>query len=338
MITLVTGATGHIGLNLVRALLQQGRRVRALAHQNVNVTLLDGLDIERVQGNVLDPRSVRRAMEGVEVVYHLAALVSILQRDAPALARLNILGPRHIVAACIDAKVKRLVHFSSIHALSHLPADGCVDETRALVTDAQDVPPYDRSKAAGEREVQAGVARGLDAVIVNPTGVLGPYDYRPSAMGTALLEMRRGTLPAIVDGGFDFVDARDVSAGAIAAETKGRTGHRYLLSGRWISIKDIAMIVRSVTGAPLPRFTCPFWVARAAAPFIEAYANVRRQDARFTRASLHSLRCHRWISNEKAAKELDYQSRPLERTIADTLGWFDANDEASLSRTLPSRA
>lgn len=321
MTILVTGATGHIGLNLVRALLEDGRRVRALVHQHGE--RLDGLDVERVHGDVLDPSSLRRAMEGAEVVYHLAALVSILQRDAPAVARLNVVGPRNIVAACLDAKVKRLVHFSSIHALSHLPVDGRVDETRALTTDADGAPPYDRSKAAGEREIQAGVARGLDAVVVNPSGVIGPWDYRPSAMGTALLELRRRALPAMIGGGFNFTDARDIARGALAAEARGRTGQRYLLAGNWASVRDIAGIVERVTGARPPRFTCPMWVAQAAAPFIEAVANVRGTEATFTRASLHALCNHRVISTEKAESELGYRARPLEATIRDTFAWFD---------------
>jgi dihydroflavonol-4-reductase len=321
MTILVTGATGHIGLNLVRALLEDGRRVRALVHQHGE--RLFGLEVERIRGDVLDPSSLRRAMEGVEIVYHLAALVSILQRDATAVARLNVVGPRNVVAACLDAKVKRLVHFSSIHALSHLPIDGRVDEARALTTDAEGAPPYDRSKAAGEREIQAGVARGLDAVVVNPTGVVGPWDYRPSAMGTALLDMRRRALPAMIGGGFNFVDARDVARGALAAEARGRTGHRYLLAGNWHSVRDIAGIVERISGARPPRFTCPMWVARAAAPLVEAIADARGAEATFTRASLHALRNHRIISTEKAESELGYRTRPFESTVRDTFAWFD---------------
>lgn len=318
---LVTGATGHVGVNLVRALLQEGRRVRVLMHEDRG-GCLDGLDVERAQGDVLDPASLRRAVDGVEVVYHLAALISVLRRQDELVHRVNSIGPRNVVEACLDARVKRLVHFSSIHAFSAFPTTGVIDETRAPTGSEPGVPAYDRSKAAGEREIEAGITRGLDAVIVNPTSVLGPHDYRPSRMGATLLSLERREFPALVEGGFNFVDVRDVVSGALAAEQKGQTGHRYLLSGRWASLREIAEIVEKVSGARAPLFTFPMWAAALVAPLAEAFADARSEEARFTPASLHIVCHHRWITSRKAEAELGYRARPLHETIADTLAWL----------------
>lgn len=318
---LVTGATGHIGVNLLRALTAEGREVRALVHRDDSY--LNGLDgVERVTGDIRDPDAVRRAVKDVEMVYHLAAHISIRRDDARIVEECNVAGVKNMVAACLEAGVRRLVHFSSIHALSTFPVDGLVDETRQLTSEREGVPAYDRSKAAGEREVQAGIVRGLDAVIVNPTGVIGPYDYRPSAMGSALLSFYRRSLPATVAGGFNFVDVRDVVQGALAAAARGRTGERYLLSGEWISTPDLARIIEEVTGSRAPSFVCPMWLARVAAPFVEGYSIVTRTPALFTAAALHALRNHRHITYAKAKAELGYSPRPLRESIADTFAWF----------------
>lgn len=322
MITLVTGATGHIGMALVQALLQDKRHVRVIVRDHGH--LLDGLDVERVQGDIRAPEVVRRAVEGVEVVYHLAAHISIVRGEEGLIEECNVAGVRNVVRACLDAGVRRLVHFSSIHALSERPAAGLVDEGRPLVNPWDIVPAYDRSKALGERAVQAGLLRGLDAVIVNPTAVLGPPDHRPSAMGQVLLDIYRRQLVGLVGGGFNFVDVRDVVAGAMAAEARGRSGHRYLLSGHWLSIQELAGIVQEVTGVKAPWFVCPMWLARATAPLAEAYADVVKQPARFTSTALHALRNHRRISNRKAQEELGYRARPTKETVADTFDWFRA--------------
>ena len=230
MIVAVTGATGHIGVNLVRALLKEKRQVRALVHSNRQG--LDGLDVELVQGDVGDPYSLYRAFAGADVVYHLAAIISLSMNDWPAVEAVNVIGTRNVVEACLKCGVRRLVHFSSVHALVQEPFHIPVDELRPLV-DNQGCPPYDRSKAAGEREVRQGIEQGLDAVILNPTAVIGPYDYRLSHFGEALLAMARGKLPALVQGGFNWVDVRDVVAGAISAEERAPIGAKYLFSGNY---------------------------------------------------------------------------------------------------------
>jgi dihydroflavonol-4-reductase len=231
----------------------------------------------------------------------------------------NVEGVRNVMQACLESGVRRVVHFSSIHAFEQQPIEEPLDETRG--PPGPDAPPYNHSKVAGEREVAAAVQKGLDAVIVNPTAVLGPGDFRISAMGEVLLQLARRELPALVDGGFDWVDVRDVVAGALAAEEHGRTGERYLLSGSWTPIADLARLVEQLTGARPPVFTSPMWLARVGAPFVERFFTLVGKRPLYTHASLHALRSNRLVSHKKAVRELGYSVRPLEETICDTITW-----------------
>ena len=167
------------------------------------------------------------------------------------------------------------------------------------------------------------MARGLDAVIVNPSSVIGPFDFIPSAMGEVLIDLVYGRFPALVgDAGFDWVDVRDVVASALVAECRGRKGEHYLLSGHWLSLVELAQLWGRVSGAKIPRLVAPMWLARAAAPFAANWARLWRRRPLFTSDSLRVLRNHRQISHACATGELGHNPRPLEETLRDTYQWF----------------
>lgn len=320
MKTVVTGASGHLGVNLMHALMAQKRPVRALVH--INEYTIKGLDTEVIYGDIGDIDSLRRVFEGAEVVYHLAATISLLKHDWRRVEATNVIGTRNVVDACLRCGVKRLVHFSSIHAIEQSPLDKPVDESRPLV-DSPRYPPYDRSKAAGEKEILRGIEKGLDAVIINPTAVIGPYDSQPSHIGAALLSMANGKLIALIKGGFDWVDARDVVQGAIQAEKKAPPGSKYLLSGNWVSLRDMAETIKDISDASIPGLTCPLWMAYLGAPFATAYNRLLGKRPIYTTASLRALNSNPQISHEKATRELGYQPRPFRETLFDTLKWFE---------------
>jgi dihydroflavonol-4-reductase len=321
MIVAVTGPSGHVGANLVRALLKRGRQVRVLVHKDQRA--LEGLNVEIIQGDVGDPYALARIVTGAEVVYHLAAIISLSMNDWPAVEKVNVLGTRNVVEACLKFNVRRMIHFSSIHAMTQEPFDQPLDEKRSLM-ESEDCPPYDRSKAAGEREVREGIEQGLDAVILNPTSVIGPDDYQLSHMGAALLAMARGKLPALIEGGFDWVDVRDVVAGALAAEEKAPQAAKYMLSGHFATVCDLAKITEDLLGVPAPRFVCPTWLARTGAPVVTAFNQITRNRPLFTDVSLRALNhCNHDISHERATRELNYSPRPLRDTLRDTFGWFE---------------
>lgn len=326
MTTVVTGATGHVGANLVRALIAQGRSVRALVH--IDRRAIEGLNIECVEGDVCDLDSLCLAFDGAEVVYHLTAHISLLMNEWQQCEKINVIGTRNVVEACLRCGVKRLVHFSSIHAFVQEPRDIPIDETRSLVESGH-CPPYDRSKAAGEKEVRKGIERGLDAVIVNPTGIIGPYDYRPSYFGEVLLSLARGKMPALINSGFNWVDVRDVVGGAMRAEKLASTGAKYILSGHWASIRDLALMLEEIGSAVTPRLVFPLWIASLVAPFATISARVSGKRPLLTRVSLMALCGNKNVSHEKATRELGYQPHPLRETIADTIQWFEENGNLS---------
>ncbi|MEC9071029.1 MAG: NAD-dependent epimerase/dehydratase family protein, partial [Myxococcota bacterium] len=282
MTAVVTGAGGFVGGNLVRALLDDGQDVRAGVFQGPGG--LEGLDVNLVQLDVLDEDSLVAAFTGADVVYHCAAAISIMGGQGGRVESINIQGTKNVVEACLKAEVGRLVHFSSVHALNPLPADEEIDEDRALATDDH-FPAYTRSKAGGEMAVLAGVERGLDAVILNPSGIIGPYDFKPSLLGQTLMQLYNRSLPALVDGAYDFVDVRDVVQSAIVASTRGASGQRYLLSGHYSSVQELALTAESASGKRAPRMVTPLWVARWTAPLFEGFSALTGTRPLYTRES-----------------------------------------------------
>jgi dihydroflavonol-4-reductase len=292
--------------------------VRVLVRQDTRA--IEGLPLETVRGDVLDPGSLERAFPGAEVVFHLAARISIAGPEDGQVEAINVRGARHVARACVSCGVPRLVHFSSIHALSAEPESEVIDEGRRPA--GVEAPVYDRTKAAGEREVLAGVDEGLAVVVVNPTAVIGPWDFKPSAMGEVILGLCRGQRRVLVRGGFNWVDARDVADGAIAAAERGRSGERYLFGGTWLDLADLAGMVAMEMGSRTWRWAAPMWLARLGAPLAEYWARWGGWRPLMTRESLRALRGHRFVSHEKARAELGYQPRPLAETIRDTVAWF----------------
>ncbi len=318
----VTGASGLVGANMVRALLAQGHTVRALVHHDRRA--VQGLEVEQVAGDVRDAQSLLGAFRNAEVVFHLAGCISLEMDSWPEVEAVNVAGTRHVAAACLQCGVRRLVHFSSIHALEDEPLDTPVDETRRRV-EAPGLPPYSLSKAAAEKEVAAAQHKGLETVVLNPTGIVGPFDYKPSFFGQAVLGLAKGRIPALVQGGFDWVDVRDVVAGAIQAGLHASSGANYILSGHWHSVQEVARMVQELTGWAAPHLVVPTWLAYQAAPLMRLAARFFGTQPIYTRVSLLALRSNRQVSSARAQHELGYHVRSFRDTLADTLVWFSDN-------------
>jgi dihydroflavonol-4-reductase len=279
------------------------------------------LDLERISGDVLDEQSLIRAFADVDIVFHLAGRISIVTWDSKQVQAVNITGVQNVINACLASGAKRLVHTSSFHAYKQKPLDKPLDETRPLL-DAGSYPPYNHSKAEGEKMVRAAIDRGLDAVIINPAGMLGPNDFKPSHFGKTILSMAKGKLSALVHAGLNWVDTRDVADGMINACEHARAGEKYILSGRWAKLEDITKQVSNSTGANAPRTVLPMWVAKSVAPMQAFSDRIVRRPPMFTPIAMEELESNPVISHEKASKELGYQPRALEQTIADTIDWF----------------
>jgi dihydroflavonol-4-reductase len=319
-IIVVTGAAGHVGANLVRELLARGQRVRALVHDDRRA--LEGLDVETVPADVENLDSLLHAFDGAEQVVHAAGYISISSDEWPRLEAVNVHGTRNVVDACLRCGVERLIHVSSVETLLEKPFGELVDESRPLV-DSQHCSPYARSKAAGEREVRKGLARGLDAVILYPSAIIGPHDYRLGFPNNGLLAICRGELWALVDGGFDWVDVRDVVSGTLEAAVRAPTGGRYILSGHWASLQELAELAAEINGSRASQLVFPMWLARAGVPLTVAFNRMVGKRPLYTSAALRPLWGNHRLCHARATRELGYDPRPLKETIVETLQWFE---------------
>jgi dihydroflavonol-4-reductase len=236
----------------------------------------------------------------------------------------NVQGTRNVLQMARQTGIRRFIYTSSIHAIARAPHGVQIDET--LPFDMNNpYGAYDRSKAEASLDVLTASRDGLNAVIVCPTGVIGPYDFRRSEMGNVILDAARRKTALYVDGAYDFVDVRDVADGLIKAGEHGRSGESYILSGQKISVRYLLETVREVTGYAFPKIKIPFNLAEATSRFMPAYYNWRKAKPKFTPYSLEVLQSNSDISHAKAARELGYKPRPIYSSITDTVRWFLEN-------------
>jgi dihydroflavonol-4-reductase len=320
MLVTVTGGAGRLGNVLVRALLQEKHTVRVLEPSERPMPSLAGLKVEMVHGSVLDPQVVQRAVEGAEVVYHVAAKINLSKDRDGSIFAVNVRGTQHVVDAVL-ATGKRLVHCSSHHALERVPLDKPLDEERPLALN--DVCDYHRSKAQAEQLVIDAVKqRGLNAVIVNPATMIGPYDFEPSMIGRPLVALAKGELPAVIEAVSDYVDVRDVALGMIAAAQKGVRGERYLLSGEVVSMSALVDVWSEITGVRPPRIRLPLWVGWAFVPAAAVWSMVSGKDSPLTPGHLRAAISTKVVSQAKAKAALDYRPRSVRDSLLDTHRFF----------------
>lgn len=318
MLALVTGGGGRLGNVLVRRLLEQGQRVRVL-EPGARPTSLQDLDVEFVSGSVLNREDVKRAVDGVDVVYHLAAKIDLRPKKDPMMVPINVEGTRNVVDACLSRGI-RMVHTSSHHAVVREPLDEPLTEDRPLAL--QEKCQYHRSKAVGETIVLGACERGLDAVIVNPGSMIGPYDFEPSLIGAALIDMYFGRVPVLLDLLSDYVDVRDVADGMIAAAQKGRRGERYFLTGDVVPIMEMVSVYGELTGAKVPTRALPLWFGWALLPLALAGSAITKKDPFITADMLRASVSNAVVSHDKATRELGYSTRSLRESLADAVKWY----------------
>ena len=314
----VTGAAGFVGGNLLQQLVEQGHEVVAIDRAS-SPHAPDG--VRWVQASVLEPGEMRAALDGVEVVYHLVAMITLRMQDEAAW-RLNTEGVRVVARAALDAGVRKMVHLSSIHAFDQDLVD-VIDET-APRSERPGIPVYDRSKWAGEQELRKVVDDGLDATVCNPTGVWGPADH-----GAALSRLNRlahtaarGRMPAFVSkAGFDLVDVRDVATGVMLAAEKGRTGENYLLGGEFAPIIDAMRLSAQAAGKAGPRVAVPIGALAAIMPVLEPI-NARLGSDVLSKAALGPLFASPLVDISKARNELGYAPRSMATTATELVRFF----------------
>lgn len=314
----VTGAAGFLGTNLLRELVERGHEVTAVDRVRPSAASEPG--VSWISGDVLDPASMRAALEGAEVVYHLVAVITLEQRNDLAW-RVNTEGVRVVAEAALAVGARRMVHASSVHAFDQYACGGRIDENTSRSVDPG-IPVYDRSKYQGEVELRSVIERGLDAVICNPTGVYGPVDHSDSRINTTLRDAARGRVPVMIGGGFDLVDVRDVAIGLILAGEHGRTGENYLLSGSMVTMLEATRLAAAANGKRGPLFAIPAKVISGAMPVLEPVGKMLGSD-RVSRAAMGALLAAPEIDGSKARSELGYRPRSTAETVRDLVAFYN---------------
>jgi len=318
---LITGAGGHVGNVLAKQLFDKGYEdLRFLVLEGEDVSYVAPYAKEIMRGDVRDAMTVNKAVTGCDYVFHLAGLVKISGVKKKLIYDINVGGTKNVVEACLEKEVKRLVYVSSVHAL-HEPEHTSVVEQ--LPKDVNELNGhYARSKAMATIEVLNGVQKGLDAVIVFPSGIIGPHDYKRSYTGSAI----EGYISSkktqyFFDGEYDFVDVRDAADGIIKAFKKGEKGQGYILSGSIASLEDFMKNVEAVTGRPLKKRKVSRALVKLAAFFAPVYYKLARKKPVLSKYSVDVLLSNSKISHEKAKKKLGYSPRPMAETIRDIVKW-----------------
>lgn len=320
----VVVGTGHLGVNLAKALLEQGRSVRLVAYDKNPMVpeLLLNMPVEIELGDVTRRETLLKPFARAGVIYNASGYIS-LKGGWSKLKEVNVDGIGNIIWAASREGVPKVICFSSIHAIEQRPLSEVLDESRPLVQMSEN-PCYNHSKAEGERLARKlMIEDGLvDGCVLIPTGMIGPMDHVPSEFGEVLLRLARGQMPALVNGGMDWVDVRDVTNAALTAEKVAKTGERFVLSGHFVQMAETAEIVEEVSGTKSPKVCLPMWVARAAAPLALKYAEMVHERPTFTPYSMEALRGNRQISHHHATEILGFEPRPHRETVTDSVEWL----------------
>jgi dihydroflavonol-4-reductase len=314
--TLVTGGSGFVGTHLVRALAERGDDLRLLARRSSALGHLSGVAFERATGDVTDRRAVKRAMDGVDRVFHVAGTVSMRQSERERVFAVNVRGTRIVLEEALEAKVRRVVHTSSVAAVGPAKPKGTADETQAFKIGHLGIA-YINSKHEAEVQAMRLAARGLPVVVVNPSFVLGPDD--PAGGGSMHLVQRFLTqrLPAYVDGGLNIVDVRDVARGHLLADERGVVGERYILAGRNFTFDRLFADIARLSGVDPPPLKLPASLVLAvmdAAKKSHLPLPVHPDEVR-------SAALWWTYRNIKARRELGFEPRPHEETLEQSVRW-----------------
>lgn len=324
-LSVITGASGHIGYALLLKLIEKGERVRILIRKDLKQ--FEGLDCEKVYGDVTALASLEKAFEGADTVYHLAGIIDINNGDDSLVWKVNFEGVKNVVNACRKKNVKKLVYASSVDAFLPLPNGEVMRETNNFEPDKLE-GTYAKTKASATNYVfEMCEKENLPAVVVYPGACIGPYDYKISNVGEMFRMCLNGKMPASLNfGAYNFVDVRDVADGMILAAEKGKIGEGYILCGEMISTDDFIKTVMLACGKKPPKLKMGYGIVKVAAPLCEAYYKISKSTPLFTRYSIRKLCSNCNFSIEKAKSELGYSPMSVKKSIEDMVEWIKENE------------
>lgn len=323
-IFLVTGAAGFLGNTIVKKLLAQKETVRAFIMPKDNIVYVDP-SLTVIKGNVLDQKSLYPLFEGLDnykvIVIHCAGIVSIASKYQQTVYDVNVTGTKNVMELCFQYKVARVIYVSSVHAIPEKKQPEVMHEVDHFSSD-EVTGLYAKTKAEASNYVLEMAKKGLPVSIVHPSGIMGPGNYNHDHLNQLIVDYMNHKLTAIVKGGYDFVDVRDVADGIIACCNLGRNGECYILSNHYFTIKEIVDLLHKITGKRKIKTVLPLWFAKMTAPIAELYYKCLKQKPLYTAYSLYTLTSNPNFSHQKATIELDYQPRAIEETLQDAVNWL----------------
>lgn len=321
MTTLVTGATGFIGANVVRALLEAGVAVRALVRRGSDMRNLADLPVEVVHGDLRDVASLRAALQGCRTLYHVAAHYSLWTPRPEEMYATNVEGTANVLQTALASGVEKVVYTSSVATVGS-PADGSPgDETMTLPL-AHAIGHYKRSKVLAEQRALALCQQGLPLVVVNPSAPIGPWDVKPTPTGKIVVDFLRRKIPAYLDTGLNLIDVRDVARGHLLAAQYGKIGERYILGCRNMSLHNILQALAEVSGVPAPRLRIPYGVALATGYVSEWVARCTRRPPLVPLVGVQMARHPMYFTAQKAVRELGLPQSPIDTAMRHAVQWF----------------
>ena len=325
-IYIITGANGFLGNNIIRNLEQNSENeIRALVLPNDSIKALDNLNCKIYYGDVTQKDTLTTIFENIkdEEVYviHCAAAVYIKTAYNPTVYDVNVNGTKNIIDKVLETKSK-LIYISSVHAITEKLNHELITETTKFEPEKV-VGLYAKTKAETAKYIIDAIKnKNLNACIIHPSGIIGPNDYGNSHLTQLIKKVATGKLFACVKGGYDFVDVRDVADAIINACDKDNRGECYILSNKYITIKELTDFICDFKGRKRIKIVLPLWLAKLVAPICELYYNIKKQTPLFTKYSLYTLSSNSNFSKEKAKRELNYKNRDMKDTIKDTIKWL----------------
>jgi dihydroflavonol-4-reductase len=319
---LITGGTGFLGANLASVISQQGYNVRILRRPSSDLRAVKDLRLEHFLGDIRDPDSLRNALQGCDTVFHTAAVVSFKQKDRELQHEVNVAGTRNVVEACLASRVERLVHTSSVATIGPVSEGELASEETPYKWGA--ASGYRYTKYLAEQEVYAGISQGLDAVIMNPSVIVGERDIHFHG-GQMIREVKRGFVPFYIHGGMNVVYVGDVVQGHIQAALQGKRGERYILSGENLTHREIFKRTATLVGGKAPFAKLPIPLVRAGAVVIERVSRILGIEPLITPDLVSGAGRRNWFTCEKANAELGYRVTPFDQAILAAYHWYTSN-------------
>jgi dihydroflavonol-4-reductase len=328
MLAFVTGATGFLGSHVARVLSEQGADLRLLTRSTSNLRNLEGLKAEAVTGDLRDPASIEKAMRGCETVFHVAADYRLWLRDPNEMYRSNVEGTRAILHAARKNGVQSVVYTSSVATIGFTGNGRPADEDSPVAL-ADMIGHYKRSKFMAEQIALEAGRNGLRVITVNPTTPVGEQDIKPTPTGRIVVDFLKGKFPAYVETGLNLVDVRECALGHISALEKGKTGERYILGGRNLTLKQILDKLGKISGLPSPKIKLPYFVAYIAGAVDQAISgSLLHTEPRATIETVRMGKKKMWASSDKAERELGWKTLPADNALRRAVEWFKANGYA----------